>query len=343
MNGYMKHSGFFELLKLHKGMSRFYWGMLNYIYIETKEHGEIPVLQVAISSFNRDNGTPDIDKDSINVGYLPDLSVYAKGFIDGYLKGIEVFIETPVMRKEAVIRTATKNILSFRIHHGGERGIELNHQYEDGFYEGERYKAWEIIFQAPNEFSEYFSDYIPEESGSILKNGPSSSKCKTNGSVENNSRKIKLNQIAFELTISKINTCPADYNRVWGYLEEGFKSQIARNSIITIAVNTPDDINTYEYATWEQVNPDNTKTQLWQRKINLTDSEISLLFKNFRAALEDIENYSLGTNGRLSVKGNAQKIINEWIEIKCLEISNTSTTIEQQHNENKSVSQSRFC
>jgi hypothetical protein len=132
----------------------------NYTYIDIEDFGQIPIPSTAIRGYNYGVGKPDKPDEHghacITVSYLPDMKEYAKGFIDGYNTKFDVFIDTIGARKETVVNNALKNFKGFKETHGTSNKIELNDLYSEGLYEGERYKAWEIILQTPNEFAQYF-------------------------------------------------------------------------------------------------------------------------------------------------------------------------------------------
>ena len=161
MDTYKKHpKGFAIIGYLPQVMLREYSQACEYCYVDISEFGEIPITRIAISSFNSSIGKPD-EGGGVCISYLPPLQEYARGFIDGYNSTFEPFINTIEAKKEMVLNSATKTSRSFvesyteNGKHG--KGFELDNLYEDGFYEGERYKAWEIILQTPNEFIGYFN------------------------------------------------------------------------------------------------------------------------------------------------------------------------------------------
>jgi len=84
---------------------------------------------------------------------------YCRGFIDGYNSNLVPFIDTIDSRKEIILNEATKRINGFVEHHGGNETIKYHEEdfYETGIYEGKRYKAWEIIFETPGAFIEFFT------------------------------------------------------------------------------------------------------------------------------------------------------------------------------------------
>lgn len=132
--------------------------------------------------------------DGVCISYLPPLQDYAKGFIEGYNQEFKPsFIDTIEARKELVMNTALKECKCFSYVHSfidpdkrhllkvtmslndfenkyhslckekfNNRHV-LTDLYHDGFYEGERYKAWEIIFETPNVFIDYFKKETPKE------------------------------------------------------------------------------------------------------------------------------------------------------------------------------------
>jgi hypothetical protein len=82
---------------------------------------------------------------------------YAKGFLEGYNNDLIPFIDNNNARKEKLINEATKNIKEFPKHYTGSKYRYFEKDfYETGIYEGRRYKAWEIIFETPGEFAEFF-------------------------------------------------------------------------------------------------------------------------------------------------------------------------------------------
>ncbi|KAA6335652.1 hypothetical protein EZS27_016125 [termite gut metagenome] len=149
---YKKHPGLLELLRCPQQVVDNY---CDYFYIEIEGFGKIPIIPFTIRSFNSYNGDPDGEY-GISISNLPPLQDYARGFIDGYKNEFKPFINTEEAKKEAVVRSATKRGSSFTMSKNEDGSIILVELYEYGFYEGERYKAWEIIFQTPNEFIKYF-------------------------------------------------------------------------------------------------------------------------------------------------------------------------------------------
>jgi len=131
-----------------------------YGYIDIDGYGEIPLQKIALDGIMWNNiGKFGITKDNYNKSIvsdvLPDLKEYAKGFLKGYNVKFDTFINTIEAQKEIVIRAALKNHQSIEEKHGYSDELEYL-LYDAGLYEGERYRAWVIILQTPNEFSLYF-------------------------------------------------------------------------------------------------------------------------------------------------------------------------------------------
>jgi len=161
MNDYKKLPIFTEIFSIvpHYAM-KYFNKYCEYQYIDIDDYGEIPLQRIALNRIMSNNiGKFDITEENydkvIVMDVLPDLQEYAKGFLIGYNTKFDTFINTIEAKKETIIRTAFKNHKSIEERHGF--GVELEYLlYDAGLYEGERYKAWIIILQAPNEFVSYF-------------------------------------------------------------------------------------------------------------------------------------------------------------------------------------------
>ena len=165
---YKKHPGFFNMLSaIPLPIEQSYYRMCEYSYVTVKSYGEIPIQRVAFSLINRHyleknkgkeckcNISEENAYSTCIINLLPPLEDYCKGFIYGYGQEFKPFIDTIKAKKESVIMSALKNHRGFITTHIGDE-LEFNHLYDDGLYEGERYKAWEIILQSPGEFEEFF-------------------------------------------------------------------------------------------------------------------------------------------------------------------------------------------
>ncbi|MDR1984047.1 MAG: hypothetical protein LBQ28_04395 [Prevotellaceae bacterium] len=160
MERYKKLPGFFNV-SVPRQMLRSYSILCGYSYIDIAGYGEFPIQGIVIICIMRNNiGKFGLTEDNYNNTFisnvLPNLEEYAKGFLDGYNTIFEPFINTIEAKKEMVLNAALKADMPFGEKHLSNGEIEY-FLYEGGKYEGERYKAWEIILQTPNEFIKYFS------------------------------------------------------------------------------------------------------------------------------------------------------------------------------------------
>ena len=164
----------------------------------------VPILNEGKPIFIRKKNDPLKTIEGICISFLPPLNEYAKGFFDGYNKEIKAgFIDVLEARKELVINTAKQKLnecffmdiqlisesdiqalynsaqpeIDYRnfVKKNREKSIILKDLYRDGFYEGERYKAWEIILQTPTQFLDYFdiekkNETLPPENPNIKEN-----------------------------------------------------------------------------------------------------------------------------------------------------------------------------
>jgi len=142
-----------------------YFKMCDYNYIEINGYGEFPIQRLHCAEMMRNyigsfGITDDNYWDIIVVNVMPELSEYAKGFAVGYNKDFTPFIDTIEARKETVFNIAFKGHRGLLHRHKGDN-VEFVNLFDSGFYEGERYKAWEIILQSPNEFKPFFSEKTP--------------------------------------------------------------------------------------------------------------------------------------------------------------------------------------
>lgn len=92
------------------------------------------------------------------------LKLYANGFLDGYHSNLIPSFGDERTRKKTVFKEIRQELKAFSISYvRNEKTNEYREPfiqdetiYENGFFEGRRYKAWEIIFDTPIEFIELF-------------------------------------------------------------------------------------------------------------------------------------------------------------------------------------------
>lgn len=145
--GYKKHlvSNGFDFLQIPTPILNKY-DQYEYQYIDVKGF-ETPVPKFSIVSLQEGAKLDD----------LP-LLEYSKGFVDGYHSNLTPFIDTAESRKEAIlIETFRKGSKGFPVFFNGkEYEYKVEDMYQSGLFEGKRYKAWEVIFQTPDEFVSFF-------------------------------------------------------------------------------------------------------------------------------------------------------------------------------------------
>lgn len=113
-------------------------------YIDVLGFGEIPIQRHSMEMLKYEG----FDIDSI------DWTDFAHGFFDGYSTDFATNIGTIESKKEAIIKTVS-NQKSICVTGWEEK--TLNNLYDDGCHHGRQYKAWEIIFETPNEFVDFFN------------------------------------------------------------------------------------------------------------------------------------------------------------------------------------------
>jgi len=104
-----------------------------------------------------------VESANIDFWNLP-LEKYAEGFLDGYYSQLIPEFGSPDSKKEKVfqeVRLGPKPFYPSRHYDEAENKyseafIQAETIYKNGYFEGRRYKAWEIIFVSPNEFIQFF-------------------------------------------------------------------------------------------------------------------------------------------------------------------------------------------
>jgi len=158
---YKEHPGIIEMLNMPEPIRNNYF-QFEYHHLNNFDNIPIPLLMLfALQTENTEKSNYTIigkyHKIHIDFTGIP-MREYCRGFIDGYNSNLVPFIDTTDSRKEIILNEATKRINGFVEHHSGKK-IEFHEKdfYETGIYEGKRYKAWEIIFETPTAFNEFFA------------------------------------------------------------------------------------------------------------------------------------------------------------------------------------------
>jgi hypothetical protein len=150
---YKQHdTGLFDVLRLPHSVIEFYYRN-EYKYVFIEGYNKIPVPLFALLMLKTD------------ISEIP-MHEYAKGCIEGYNSNLIPFIDTIDSRKEIIFTEIIgKGGQGFKAHHTAQGTTEYREtdMYESGVFEGKRYKAWEIIFQTPNAFIEWFAP--PQQTG----------------------------------------------------------------------------------------------------------------------------------------------------------------------------------
>jgi hypothetical protein len=162
---YKWHTGTYDLSgpQLH-----YYHKIIQYEYIPINGYGDMPfrrsaLLMYCMKDTYREPQWPGRDEIRSLLPLLPDMGEYARGFIAGYNSDFKPFINTVDAMKRMVVKAARGGRGGVILSQTPKGDIEFEHLYREGHEEGERYKAWEIILQTPDEFSGYFSnDTAPE-------------------------------------------------------------------------------------------------------------------------------------------------------------------------------------
>ena len=156
---YTKHPTGLDLMRIPGMILEQYDISCEYKYLEVSGFGEIPFPLFALLGIEHLN----IDIDTLPLDY------YAKGFIEGYNTNLIPFIDTVETRKEVIIKESVikggKGFPQYRT--GKSIEFEKKPMFERGLFEGKRYKAWEIIFDTPNAFIDWFS---PKQNDDIIIN-----------------------------------------------------------------------------------------------------------------------------------------------------------------------------
>lgn len=229
MEQYKKHLGFIHILSIPPSLQQEYFSCCQYIYLNVDNYGEIPLQKVAIWGIMRVNIgrygiTEENYKDSLVINVIPDLTEYARGFLNGYNEDFKPFINDTETSKEYIINKACKGFSSLpRAYAPNGTYYPDNKLYETGFYEGERYKAWEIILQTPSVFESYFATE-KYTTGTTIKQRIEK---QPNTSYEINESVISyvyeiLNNDAFILSRAQFSTLVenADFSSIYGIMSK---------------------------------------------------------------------------------------------------------------------------
>jgi len=145
---YNKHPTGLDLNQLPAVIVSKYHKYCEYKYIPVSGFGEVPIPTYAILG---------IKHNKIDINTIP-LIDYSKGFIQGYNTNLIPFIDSIDTRVEVVLRKSIFKGGRVFTESYNEKSIEYKAEsmYKSGLFEGKRYKAWEIIFETPLAFIEYF-------------------------------------------------------------------------------------------------------------------------------------------------------------------------------------------
>ena len=233
MEQYKKHPGFIHILSIPLSLQQEYLSCCQYLYLEVSDYGKIPLQKMAIWGIMGENiGKYGITEENYTrscvIDAMPDLREYARGFLNGYHEDFKPFINDTKALKEYVINRACKGFSSLvRSYTPNGTYYPDDKLYETGFYEGERYKAWEIILQTPSIFESYFttekyeSKYTTEISTKQrIENQPNTS-YEINESVISYVYEI-LNNDAFILSRAQFSTLVenADFSSIYGIMSK---------------------------------------------------------------------------------------------------------------------------
>jgi hypothetical protein len=152
---YKKHPAGLDLIQVPVAILATYHKCCEYRYITVSGFGEVPMPSFAILGVN-------YNKIGINTIPLVD---YANGFIKGYNSSLIPFIDNIDTRKEVVLHESIFKGGKGFVESHNEKGIEYKAEsmYKSGLFEGKRYKAWEIIFETPSAFIQYFEPLSSRE------------------------------------------------------------------------------------------------------------------------------------------------------------------------------------
>ncbi len=84
---------------------------------------------------------------------------YGEGFLAGYHSNIIPSFGDEHTKKGVIIKEIMQDLMAFSVTTRiKEKRSEVTQEtiYENGFFEGRRYKAWEIVLDTPNEFIDFF-------------------------------------------------------------------------------------------------------------------------------------------------------------------------------------------
>lgn len=145
---YKKHPTNIDLTRIPIPILNKYFIICEYRYLNVSGFGEIPFPLFAILG---------VENNKIDISTLP-LKEYAKGFIEGYNTNLIPFIDTTDTRKEVILKESVFKGGKGFTENRSLKGIEYKNEtmFESGLFEGKRYKAWEIIFETPAAFVQYF-------------------------------------------------------------------------------------------------------------------------------------------------------------------------------------------
>lgn len=238
MKQYKRHPEFINTLSIPPSLQQEYFRCCQYLYLNVDNYGEIPLQKLAMWDIMKENIgkhgiTEENYKNSCVINVIPDLTEYARGFLDGYNEDFKPFINDTETLKEYIVNKACKGFSSLpRAYTPNGTYYPHDELYKTGSYEGERYKAWEIILQTPSIFESYFttgkckSKYTTETTiKQRIENQPNTS-YEINESVISYVYEI-LNNDAFILSRTQFRTLveSADFSFIYGTMK-GNKAKI---------------------------------------------------------------------------------------------------------------------
>lgn len=233
MKQYKKHPEFIHTLSIPPSLQQEYFRCCQYLYLNVDNYGEIPLQKLAMWDIMKENIgkhgiTKENYKNSCVINVIPDLTEYARGFLDGYNEDFKPFINDAETLKEYIVNKACKGFSSLpRAYTPNGTYYPHDELYKTGSYEGERYKAWEIILQTPSIFESYFttekckSKYKTETTTKQrIENQPNTS-YEINESVISYVYEI-LNNDAFILSRAQFSTLVenADFSSIYGIMSK---------------------------------------------------------------------------------------------------------------------------
>jgi hypothetical protein len=166
---YRKHPDSFHILnKIPSSIGTFY-RLNKYEYIEVPGFGKIPIAELNfrtiriwysshLAELMENDKTASETEITDRLLKSFDFTEYANGFFDGYNSDFATEIGTPESKKEAIMRSARENQNYNPIVINRLNSFLDSNLYDAGYHFGKHYKAWEIIFETPGQFVDYFAN-----------------------------------------------------------------------------------------------------------------------------------------------------------------------------------------